>query len=184
MEAATSSLRLPLYVSLFSTINHLCSFVYETKLMEFNVRMSFLGTVAPLAAYWLYYGFYVLFGSLDIDFIQKTTKQIRIWFQRRPLSKVFFSNRLFKPSSPLSFSQYVTGSDDDATTNKNHSLFDLAREFFKAVVVIDTWQYFMHRYMHQNKSYTAISIPYITASSFHTHLELFTIIHLLDPKMK
>lgn len=33
--------------------------------MEFNISDEFLGTVAPLVVYWVYSGFYVLFGSLD-----------------------------------------------------------------------------------------------------------------------
>ena len=45
----------------------------------------------------------------------------------------------------------VTWSDADAARNEKHSLFDLHRQFFTAMVVIDIWQYFMHWYMHQNK---------------------------------
>ncbi|KAI3720237.1 hypothetical protein L6452_21150 [Arctium lappa] len=77
-------------------------------------------------------------------------KIVRIWFRREPLSKVLFFNKLFKLSSPSSFSRF-TGSDADATNSKGHYLVDIVRQFFTAMVVLDTWQYFMHRLMHQNK---------------------------------
>ncbi|KAB2624561.1 origin recognition complex subunit 6 [Pyrus ussuriensis x Pyrus communis] len=44
----------------------------------------------------------------------------------------------------------VTGNDGgDAGTKP--SFIDLGRQFVIAMVVLDTWQYFMHRYMHHNK---------------------------------
>lgn len=39
----------------------------------------------------------------------------------------------------------VTGNDADAANSKGHSLVDIVRQFFTAMVVLDTWQYFMHR---------------------------------------
>lgn len=45
----------------------------------------------------------------------------------------------------------MTGSDSQSSTNENTSLLVLARQFITAMLVMDTWQYFMHRYMHQNK---------------------------------
>ncbi|PWA36828.1 sphingolipid C4 hydroxylase [Artemisia annua] len=46
----------------------------------------------------------------------------------------------------------VTGSDAACVANNvKHSIFELVRQFFMAMVVLDTWQYFIHRYLHQNK---------------------------------
>lgn len=44
----------------------------------------------------------------------------------------------------------VTGNDTDDTIGQQSSLV-LVRQFVTAMVVLDSWQYFMHRYMHHNK---------------------------------
>lgn len=45
----------------------------------------------------------------------------------------------------------VTGSDIDPAQTQQTSFIVLGRQFVVAMMVLDTWQYFMHRYMHQNK---------------------------------
>lgn len=45
----------------------------------------------------------------------------------------------------------VTGSDAEADEVQKFSLLVLARQFVTAMIILDTWQYFMHRYMHYNK---------------------------------
>ncbi|KAI3516428.1 hypothetical protein L1887_15343 [Cichorium endivia] len=119
--------------------------------MEFNVSDEFLGTVAPLVVYWLYSGFYVLFGSQDKYRLhtRKEEDDKNLVSKRTVVKGVLLQQAIQAIVAIILFT--VTGSDEDATLNKNHSLFDLARQFFTAMVVIDTWQYFMHRYMHQNK---------------------------------
>lgn len=44
----------------------------------------------------------------------------------------------------------MTG-NDDGDSGVKPSFIDLARQFVTAMIVLDTWQYFMHRYMHHNK---------------------------------
>ena len=48
-------------------------------------------------------------------------------------------------------STQVTGSDAEADKAQEFSLLVLIRQFVVAMIVLDTWQYFMHRYMHHNK---------------------------------
>ena len=55
----------------------------------------------------------------------------------------------YKYAFPLS--TQVTGSDADADKVQEFSLLVLIRQFVVAMIVPDTWQYFMHRYMHHNK---------------------------------
>ncbi|KAG6407860.1 hypothetical protein SASPL_130860 [Salvia splendens] len=45
----------------------------------------------------------------------------------------------------------ITGSDSNPAHAQVTSLIVLARQFLVGMMVLDTWQYFMHRYMHQNK---------------------------------
>lgn len=44
----------------------------------------------------------------------------------------------------------ITGNDSDASVVQQPPLV-LFRQFVVAMLVLDTWQYFMHRYMHHNK---------------------------------
>ncbi|KAL9687363.1 hypothetical protein QQ045_031763 [Rhodiola kirilowii] len=47
----------------------------------------------------------------------------------------------------------VTGNDEGTGTasGQQSSIFITARQFFIAMLVLDTWQYSVHRYMHVNK---------------------------------
>ena len=45
----------------------------------------------------------------------------------------------------------VVGDSSEAETGQKVSFLILAKQFLTAMAVLDTWQYFMHRYMHQNK---------------------------------
>ncbi|KAL0825370.1 hypothetical protein Bca101_049047 [Brassica carinata] len=60
---------------------------------------------------------------------------------------ILFSVTLLK--HPLS--TQVTGSDAEADIAQQFSLLVLTRQFIIAMIILDTWQYFMHRYMHHNK---------------------------------
>lgn len=51
--------------------------------------------------------------------------------------------------SSFNFAQ-VTG-DAGSPAEQSSSLFVLARQLVTAMLVMDTWQYFVHRYMHENK---------------------------------
>lgn len=45
----------------------------------------------------------------------------------------------------------VTGSDGGTDADSRPSFLLLLRQFVIAMFILDTWQYFMHRYMHHNK---------------------------------
>lgn len=45
----------------------------------------------------------------------------------------------------------MTGNGAGAEANQQSSPIAIARQFVIAMLVMDTWQYFMHRYMHHNK---------------------------------
>lgn len=58
---------------------------------------------------------------------------------------------LFDPLFIVAFFLQVTGDSSGASADSSISLIVLARQFITAMLVLDTWQYFMHRYMHHNK---------------------------------
>ncbi|KAL5729959.1 sphingolipid C4-monooxygenase [Ranunculus cassubicifolius] len=58
---------------------------------------------------------------------------------------IFPTNRML-PLHPLIITQ-----SDNSDKAKDHSFLTLARQFLTAMLVVDAWNYFMHRYLHHNK---------------------------------
>ncbi|XP_024988452.1 sphinganine C4-monooxygenase 1-like [Cynara cardunculus var. scolymus] len=119
--------------------------------MGFHVSDELLGTIVPLVVYWLYSGFYMLFESLEnYRLHSKQDEDCKNLVPRRTVVKgVLLQQALQAVVAIILFT--VTSNDADAANSKGHSLVDIVRQFFTAMVVLDTWQYFMHRLMHQNK---------------------------------
>ncbi|OMO79034.1 Fatty acid hydroxylase [Corchorus capsularis] len=73
----------------------------------------------------------------------------------------------------------ITGSDTGASTEQATSLIVLARQFITAMLVMDTWQYFFHRYMHHNKflyrhlhsQHHRLVVPYAFGALYNHPLE-------------
>ncbi|KAI4383549.1 hypothetical protein MLD38_009375 [Melastoma candidum] len=119
--------------------------------MDLMASDEMLGTFLPIVVYWVYSGLYVLLGYFenyrlhskkdedDKNLVSKSTVVKGVILQQAVQAVVAIL--LFK----------VTGDGDQAQENSNPSLIVLARQFISAMVVLDTWQYFMHRFMHHNK---------------------------------
>jgi sphinganine C4-monooxygenase len=66
-----------------------------------------------------------------------------------------------------------------ATKDSCPSLFELGTQFFIAMLVLDTWQYFIHRYMHHNKflyrnihsQHHRLVVPYAFGALYNHPLE-------------
>lgn len=73
----------------------------------------------------------------------------------------------------------VTANDSETVIDQQASGLVLARQFIVAMVVLDTWQYFMHRYMHQNKflyrhihsQHHRLIVPYAFGALYNHPLE-------------
>lgn len=78
----------------------------------------------------------------------------------------------------FNFFEQVTGNDGDSDGNQ-HGFLVLVRQLFLAMVILDTWQYFMHRYMHQNKflykhihsQHHRLVVPYAFGALYNHPLE-------------
>lgn len=119
--------------------------------MEISVSYELLGTVMPLVVYWAYSGLYMLFGSYDNYRLhsRKDEDEKNLISKQTVVKGVLLQQAIQAIVAIILFK--VTGDDSDATTGDESSFFVLARQFLVAMFVLDTWQYFMHRYMHQNK---------------------------------
>ncbi|KAG7013149.1 Sphinganine C4-monooxygenase 2, partial [Cucurbita argyrosperma subsp. argyrosperma] len=118
--------------------------------MGFVFSDQMLGTFVPIVVYWLYSGIYILLGSfenyrlhskedeLEKNVVPKSTVVRGVLLQQTIQAVVAIL--LFK----------VTGNDGEVATAPK-SWLTIVVQFIVAMLVLDTWQYFIHRYMHQNK---------------------------------
>ncbi|WCJ21277.1 Very-long-chain aldehyde decarbonylase GL1-9 [Euphorbia peplus] len=117
----------------------------------FEVSDEIMGTFSPIIVYWVYSGMYVMLGYFenhrlhskidehDKNLVSKSTVVKGVLLQQSIQALVAIL--LFK----------VTGDDSAGGLGHDSSLLVLVRQFATAMIVLDTWQYFMHRYMHINK---------------------------------
>ena len=118
--------------------------------MEISISDELIGTIAPIVVYWVYSGIYLMFGGFDNyrlhSRVDEDTKNLVT--KGAVVKGVILQQAIQAVVAIILFT--ITG-DDGADKTTKHSIFVLARQFVVAMLVLDTWQYFMHRYMHQNK---------------------------------
>ena len=145
-----------------------------------EISDELLGTVAPIVVYWVYSGIYVLLGSLD-DYrlhSRKDEDEKNLVPKRDVVKGVLLQQAVQAVIATILFA--VTGSDPDpAQAEQTTSFIVLATQFLVAMMVLDTWQYFMHRYMHQNKflyrhihsQHHRLVVPYAYGALYNHPLE-------------
>ncbi|CAM8947254.1 hypothetical protein QQ045_016235 [Rhodiola kirilowii] len=118
--------------------------------MGFAVSDELLGTIVPIVVYWIYSGLYVMMGSLDEYRLhsRKDEDDKNLVTKSAVVKGVLLQQIIQAAVAIMLFS--ITGSDSEYSAAPT-SILGLARQFFIAMLVMDTWQYFMHRYMHHNK---------------------------------
>ncbi|GLU09411.1 hypothetical protein SLE2022_262750 [Rubroshorea leprosula] len=119
--------------------------------MEFAVSDELLGTFVPILVYWIYSGIYVLLGSFENYRLhsKKDEDEKNLVSKGTVVKGVLFQQTIQAIVAIILFT--VTADDGGSATGQQSSLIVLARQFITAMLVLDTWQYFMHRYMHHNK---------------------------------
>lgn len=110
-----------------------------------------LGTFVPILVYWIYSGMYAMLGSMDSYRLhtKKDEEEKNLVSKRAVVKGVLFQQTIQAAVAIVLFK--VTGDDAASASNQQSSLIVLASQFLTAMLVLDTWQYFMHRYMHHNK---------------------------------
>ncbi|VVA94625.1 unnamed protein product [Arabis nemorensis] len=120
-------------------------------MMGFAVSDELLGTVAPILVYWLYSGVYVLLSSLESYRLHpKVEEEEKNLVSKLSVVKGVLLQQLVQAVVAIILFT-VTGSDAEADKAQEFSILVLARQFVTAMIILDTWQYFMHRFMHVNK---------------------------------
>ncbi|KAF3338069.1 sphinganine C(4)-monooxygenase 1-like protein [Carex littledalei] len=117
---------------------------------EGHVSDELVGTIAPIALYWLYGGAYMLMPPL---------KQYRLHTKREEDEKnivdiptvvkgVLFQQLLQAVTVQLLF--LVTSGSKQSEPIRQPPFFLQLLQILIAMFVMDTWQYFVHRYLHTN----------------------------------
>lgn len=146
---------------------------------EGYISDELMGTFAPIVVYWLYAGMYQLLPPLDRyrlhtrkEEAQKNLVPISAVVKGvllQQLVQATVAHALFLVTAKLS----LTG------TQVQPSIPVQLIQVLTAMVVMDTWQYFVHRYMHQNKflyrhihsQHHRLVVPYAIGALYNHPLE-------------
>jgi len=138
-----------------------------------------MGTFAPIVVYWLYAGFYQMLPPLD-DYRLHTRKEE---YEKNlvPLSAVV-KGVLLQQLVQATVAQalfLLTSTADASGVTTQPSIPAQIVQIIIAMFVMDTWQYFVHRYMHQNKflyrhihsQHHRLVVPYAIGALYNHPLE-------------
>ncbi|CAI9775237.1 unnamed protein product [Fraxinus pennsylvanica] len=116
-----------------------------------EISDEILGTIAPIVVYWVYSGMYVMLGALENYRLhsKKDEDEKNLVSKKDVVKGVLLQQAVQAIVATLLFA--VTGNDSEAAQAQPASLIVLLRQIIVAMLILDTWQYFMHRYMHANK---------------------------------
>ncbi|KAL3621457.1 Very-long-chain aldehyde decarbonylase GL1-9 [Castilleja foliolosa] len=138
-----------------------------------------MGTFAPLVVYWLYAGFYQLLPPLDNYRLHTKTEENEK--NLVPLGSVIKGVLIqqFAQAVVAELLFLVTSNTGFSDQTVQPSFPVQAVQFIIAMVVMDTWQYFVHRYMHQNKflyrhihsQHHRLVVPYAIGALYNHPLE-------------
>lgn len=140
---------------------------------------EFLGTIVPIVVYWVYAGLYCMLGGVDNYRLhtKKDEDEKNLVSKKEVVKGVLLQQVVQGVVATVLFA--VTGNDGDSDGNQQTSYLVLARQLFVAMFVLDTWQYFMHRCMHQNKflykyihsQHHRLVVPYAFGALYNHPLE-------------
>ncbi|XP_073130835.1 sphinganine C4-monooxygenase 2-like [Henckelia pumila] len=121
--------------------------------MIYDVPEELLGTFVPIMVYWVYSVIlYVMAGSVLEKYRlhpQKEEDDKNIVPKKEVVKGVLLQQALQAAVASLLYA--IIRSKFESAAGGQSSVVVVAVQFVVAMVVLDTWQYFMHRYMHHNK---------------------------------
>ncbi|GAB2220595.1 hypothetical protein Droror1_Dr00008256 [Drosera rotundifolia] len=147
--------------------------------MELEVSDQLLGTFVPILVYWVYSGIYVLLGSFENYRLhsRKDEDEKNLVSKGTVVKGVLLQQTVQAIVAIILFT--VADNSGEAGGVGNASIVVLLRQFLTAMICLDTWQYFMHRYMHQNKflyrhihsQHHRLVVPYAYGALYNHPLE-------------
>ncbi|GAB2297199.1 Arf guanine nucleotide exchange factor sbh1 [Dionaea muscipula] len=147
--------------------------------MGLEVSDQLLGTFVPIVVYWVYSGIYVLLGSFDNYRLhsRKDEDEKNLVSKGTVIKGVLLQQIVQAIVAIILFT--VVGNSCEEGGEQNASIVILLRQFLTAMICMDTWQYFTHRYMHQNKflyrhihsQHHRLVVPYAYGALYNHPLE-------------
>lgn len=146
--------------------------------MAFGISDDLLGTFVPVAVYWIYSGIYVMLGDLENYRLHtKAEENAKNVASKSTVVKGVLVQQAFQIA--ISLILFTVVNDGSGVVQPQPSLLVILGQFMIGMVVIDTWQYFMHRYMHINKflykhihsKHHSLVVPYAFGALYNHPLE-------------
>ncbi|KAJ8647015.1 hypothetical protein MRB53_000038 [Persea americana] len=143
-----------------------------------SVSDELLGTFVPILVYWGYSGFYSLLGSFDnYRLHSRKDEDVKNSVTKGSVVKGVLLQQMVQAAVAIVL--FTVTSNSDETMKLHPSVIVLVRQFLVAMLVLDTWQYFMHRYMHHNKflykhihsQHHRLLVPYAFGALYNHPLE-------------
>ncbi|CAA7401900.1 unnamed protein product [Spirodela intermedia] len=148
--------------------------------MELARSEETLGALLPIAVYWTYSALYVLLGSLSLDKYRLHPRgdEAKNIVSRATVVKGVLIQQAFQVVVALGLFTFVRN-DGQATKRAQPSVIGAVGQWVVAMGVLDTWQYFMHRYVHVNKflykhvhsKHHTLVVPYSFGALYNHPLE-------------
>ncbi|KAG6469406.1 sphinganine C4-monooxygenase 1-like [Zingiber officinale] len=148
--------------------------------MAFAVSDELLGTFVPIAVYWLYSGMYVLFDGYDeYRLHSKSEEKSKNGVSKGAVVRGVLLQQAVQCVVCILLFAFVGGDDVSGAKPQQPGPLVVLAQFAGAMLVMDTWQYFMHRYMHTNKflykhlhsKHHSLVVPYAYGALYNHPLE-------------
>ncbi|XP_019452740.1 PREDICTED: sphinganine C4-monooxygenase 1-like [Lupinus angustifolius] len=144
---------------------------------EDYVSDEVMGTFAPILVYWIYAGFYQLLPPLDNYRLH--TKRDEEQKNLVPFSAVVKGVLLQQLVQAIVALSLLTATRNASEDVVQPSIPRQVLQILIAMFVMDTWQYFVHRYMHQNKflyrhvhsQHHRLVVPYAVGALYNHPIE-------------
>lgn len=145
---------------------------------EGYVSDEVMGTLAPIVVYWVYAGFYHLLPPLDCYRLHARKEETKNVVSFSTVVKGVLLQQALQAAVALSMFQ-VTSRKGVTEKPLQPSLWIQLLQIGIAMFVMDTWQYFVHRYMHVNRflyrhvhsQHHKLVVPYAIGALYNHPLE-------------
>ncbi|PKA55644.1 Sphinganine C(4)-monooxygenase 2 [Apostasia shenzhenica] len=146
----------------------------------FQVSDELLGTFIPIAVYWIYSAIFILLGS-SVDGYRlhpKGEEDAKNVVSKFTVVKGVLIQQAFQVAVSLLLFTVINDGSGTSQRPQPPSLM-IALQLAAGMVVLDTWQYFIHRYMHLNKflykhvhsKHHTLVVPYAYGALYNHPLE-------------
>lgn len=146
---------------------------------ETYISDELMGTFAPIMVYWLYSGVYHLLEPVDrYRMHSRKEEELRNLVSPSNVVKGVLLQQALQAVVAIGLFT-VTGSGNSTQKVVQPSVPKQLGQFLVAMLVMDTWQYFVHRYMHHNKflyrhihsQHHKLVVPYAFGALYNHPLE-------------